>query len=246
MFKELNKDNLKGVPLYVQIRERIREKIRKNELTIGSFLPAETELAEMFNVSRMTVRSAIDDLVTEGLLIRKQGTGTLIASKRAVRDYSRLTGFHEDMKSRGMNPSSKVIKKELIPASEEFADKLMIQPGSKVFHILRLRFVEDNQIIALHRLYIPQGLCPWIEEADLNKESLYELYTKNNLPVEWGRQIVEAHTAMEIEAKYLEIEVGTPILYSERISYSKNNIPLEHATAWCRADRYSMNFILKR
>jgi GntR family transcriptional regulator len=63
MFKELNKDNLKGVPLYVQIREKIREKIRKNELTIGSFLPAETELAEMFNVSRMTVRSAIDDLL---------------------------------------------------------------------------------------------------------------------------------------------------------------------------------------
>jgi len=246
MFNELNKDALKGVPLYVQIREKIREKIKRNEITVGSFLPAETELADMFKVSRMTVRSAIDDLVAEGLVIRKQGTGTLIASKRAIRDYSRLTGFHEDMKSRGMNPSSKVIMTEIVPAAEEYADKLMIQPGSNVFHILRLRYVEDNQIIALHRLYIPQALCPWVEGADLNKESLYELYSQNSLPVEWGRQIVEAHSAVEMEAKFLEIEPGTPILYSERISYSKNNIPLEHATAWCRADRYSMNFILKR
>jgi DNA-binding GntR family transcriptional regulator len=91
MFKELNKDNLKGVPLYVQIREKIREKIRKNELTIGSFLPAETELAEMFSQPETVLVQLT--ICYEGLLIRKQGNGTLIASKRAVRDYSRLTVF---------------------------------------------------------------------------------------------------------------------------------------------------------
>jgi GntR family transcriptional regulator len=246
VFNELNKSDLKGVPLYVQISEKIREKIKKNDLEVGAFLPAETELAEMFSVSRMTVRSAIDDLVLEGLLIRKQGTGTIVASKRVERDYSRLTGFYEDMKARGMNPSSKLLKIEEESASEYYAEKLMVPVGSPLFHVLRMRYVENNDIVALHSLHISQHLCPWIADANLSRDSLYELYNKNDVPVEWGKQLVEARSASSEIAEYLDIEVGAPILYTERVSYTKNNVPLEHAVGWCRADRYTMNLSLRR
>ena len=246
MFDELNKDAAKGVPLYVQIREEIRKKIENNELTIGSFLPAETDLAAMFRVSRMTVRNAIDDLVQEGLVIRKHGTGTIIASKKTERDYSRLTSFYEDMKARGLNPTSKVLKKEIIPASDKLASKLQIHPGDMIFHILRLRFVEKNKIITLHELHIPQALCPWLKDADLGNSSLYAFYEANNVAVKWGRQIVEASIAPKKIADYLDIEPNEPILFTKTILYTGNNIPLEYTVGWNRSDRYALNLILKR
>ncbi len=246
MFNEVKIEDLKGVPIYVHIREGIREKINNGEFHIGAFIPTENDLSNMFGVSRMTVRRAIDDLVHEGILIRKQGSGTMVASTKVVRDYSRLTSFFEDAKSRGMNPKSKLLTKDLIPASKEIAKKLMIDPGVALFHLVRLRMVEDKTIIALHDLYIPQLICPWIEHADLNNESLYHLYDSHGVSVSWGRQLVEARPARPEQAELLKVEPGSPLLYSERVSYTKNNLPIEFVIAVSPGDRFSMNFVLHR
>ncbi|HOJ01475.1 MAG TPA: GntR family transcriptional regulator [Anaerolineaceae bacterium] len=246
MFPEIDNIPLKGVPRYVQIREDIRRKIEKREIKVGTQLPSEADLAEMFGVSRMTVRRAIEDLVMDGLLIRKQGTGTIVSSRKVVRDYTKLTSFHEDAQSRGMHPISRVLKFEVILPPADYVEKLMIKETDKVFHIIRLRMVDDNQIIALHETFIPQPLCPWIENANLENESLYELYKKHGLAIEWGKQIVEARSVTEEQAQCLQISMGSPVLFSERISYTVNNVPVEVVAGVCPGDRFSINLILRR
>ncbi len=246
MFNDIKNIQIKGVPLYVQIRETLRQKIENKDIKVGMHLPAEADLAGMFGVSRMTVRRAIEDLVTDGLLIRKHGTGTIVSSRKVVRDYTKLTSFHEDAHQRGMNPLSQVLAFEVITAPVECVEKLMIKETDKVFHIIRLRSVDADQLIALHDLYIPQALCPWLDGVDLENESLYELYENHGLTIEWGKQIVEAHCATEEQARILKIEPGSPVLYSERISYTSNNIPVERVIAVSPGERFSLNLVLRR
>ena len=246
MFLKIDDRHSKGIPLYVQIRETIRKKISDHEIAIGTRLPAETNLAESFGVSRMTVRQAINGLVSDGLLIRKHGTGTIVCSRKIIRDYTRLTGFHEDALSLGRTPTSRVLKFEIIHPPEIFRQKLMLKKTEKVFHALRLRCIDNNQIYAFHELYVPQSVCPWFGDVDLENDSLYNLYKEHELAIEWGRQTIEARSATEEQAQYLQIPVASPILWYERTSYTDNNIPVETGEGISPGDRFSINLILKR
>jgi GntR family transcriptional regulator len=238
-------DRENGIPLYIQIRESLRERFREGEYEVGALLPSEEALAREYGVSRMTLRHALDDLVKEGLIIRKHGVGTVVSSTRVVRDYSRLTSFFRDARQRGLEPHSRVDLLETIPADDLVAGELMIEPGEEVFHILRRRFLEE-EIIALHELFIPAALCPWIPEADLETGSLYDLYDQHDLRIEWGKQIVEARAADPEAAEKLEIEPGSPVLYSKRISLTKNNLPVERVIAVSPGDRFSLNLVMRR
>lgn len=237
---------VKGVPLYVQIRESFRLRIQSGELEVGSQLPSEETLAKDYGVSRMTLRRAMNDLVEEGLIVRKHGEGTLVFSAKVTRDYATLTSFYEDAQSRGLKPSSRVVKKKIIKADSEIAKNLMINEGEPVFNIIRLRLVEDNMVMAVHDLYIPVSLCPWIEDTNLEQASLYDLYDRHGLPIAWGSQIVEARSATEEQAKYLNIESDSPVLYSERVSYTSKNLPVERVVAVSPGDRFSIKLVMRR
>lgn len=239
-------DKINGIPLYVQIRESIRERVKEGEFEVGSLLPSEESLAKEYGVSRMTLRHALDDLLTDGIIIRKHGVGTIISSSKVVRDYSQLTSFFEDAQKRGLKPRSEVSLLEKIPANKKVASDLMIEPGNEVFHIFRKRLVEDNQIVAMHELFIPVQLCPWIEDTRLEGESLYDLYDRHGLTIEWGKQLVEARNASPKEARELDIDPGAAILYSERISFTKNNLPVERVIAFSPGDRFSLNLVMRR
>lgn len=246
MFSNSQFQSIKGVPLYVQIRENIRNRITGGELSVGTLLPSEDELASEFGVSRMTLRRAIDDLVAERLLIRKQGMGTMVASQKVVRDYTRLTGFYEDAINKDQKPSSKVLEFKTIEADEELAEKLMLKPGEKVFFIKRLRILGGNNPAALHTLYIPQSRCTWLPKEDLDSQSLMALYESHGLEIDWGKQLVEAREATPEQAEIFGIKEGAPVLYFERITYTKENIPIEKIIAVSPAGLVSINLILKR
>lgn len=243
---ETKLEKINGIPLYVQIRESIRERVRKGEFEVGSLLPSEEALAKEYGVSRMTLRHALNDLLTDGFIIRKHGVGTIISSSKVMRDYSQLTSFFEDAKKRGLKPRSRVDLIEKIPANQLIASELMIELGAEVFHIFRKRLVEDNQVVALHELFIPVQLCPWIAEVNLEGGSLYQLYAEHGLSIEWGKQLVEARCASEKIAQKLGIEPGAPILYSERISFTNNNLPVERVIAVSPGDRFSLNLVMRR
>ncbi len=241
-----NIGKVKGVPLYVQIRESIRSRIDTGELKAGGYLPSEETLAKDFGVSRMTLRRAMDDLVQEGLIVRKHGDGTLVSSTKVMRDCTTLTSFFEDARARGLKPYSRVVLKEIIKADCEVAKKLMIDEEDDVFHIIRLRLVEDEKVMALHELNIPVSLCPWIEDVNLEQASLYDLYENHGLSIEWGSQIVEARSATAQQAKYLDIPINIPLLCSERISYTSTNIPVERVVSVSPGDRFSIRLVLSR
>jgi len=235
----------KGVPYYVQIRETLRNKVSKGAYLVGEKLPPEVELSKEFGVSRMTVRRAIEELVQEGILLRKWGEGTFVSSNKVVRDYSKLTAFHEDASNRGLKPFSKIISTEIINADQKIADILKIKTGEKLFHALRLRLTESLGIVALHELFIPLLLCPWIESADLENASLYSLYEMHNVKIEWGTQIVEARLPTKRQAVLLDVSMNTPVLFSDRTSFTKNNIPVERVIAVSPGNKFSLHLVLK-
>ncbi|MFC6600901.1 GntR family transcriptional regulator [Ectobacillus funiculus] len=113
--------------MYYQLEEQIKKQIESGELQPGDMLPSEREYAELINVSRMTVRQAMNNLVDGGYLYRQKGRGTFVAEKKVEQELGSLTSFTEDMKARGLVPSSKLLSFEIIPAPEKIANQLQIK-----------------------------------------------------------------------------------------------------------------------
>src|SRR5215471_6136578 len=134
------------VPRYHQLKEILREKIRAGELKPGDLIPSERELSETYGISRMTARQAITELVNEGVFYREQGKGTFVTRNKITQQLMRLTGFTEDIRSRGQLPSTKVLVAEMRPASEVVAEKLRISMGQLVFCIQRLRLADGEPL----------------------------------------------------------------------------------------------------
>src|SRR5215467_13995952 len=126
------------LPRYYQLKEIMRERVQSNEWKPGEHIPSERELSETYGISRMTTRQAITDLVNEGVFYREQGKGTFVTKHKITQQLLRLTGFTEDIRARGQQPSTKVLAAEMRPASEVIAEKLRVNSGQLVFCIQRL------------------------------------------------------------------------------------------------------------
>lgn len=248
VIKQLSKVNTikhKGKPLYLQIRETLQELIVDGRIAVGEQLPSEDDLAQFFGVSRMTVRHALGDLVGNGIIRRVHGTGTIVASRKIVRNYNRLNSFFEDAQRYGLNPSSQLLERESIPATSQVAKALDIEVGTQVVHLTRLRY-SNQRIIAINEVYTPEHLCPWLMEENVDTQSLYYLYERNGFKLEWGHQLIEARAASAEQARILEIDPGSPVLYLERTTFASNDLPIEWTQAYSAPDRYSIEMILKR
>src|SRR5512146_3296461 len=141
-----------GVPVYIQIRESLRAEITRGDLKRGEQLPSENELAIKYNVSRMTIRESIEDLVNEGLLYRRHGVGTFVAFPHLQRDHTRLTSFFDKAEHEGVKVQAKLLKLEVIPAKPRVAEALDIPAGSHVIRVKTLRFV-NNAPVTVHDAY---------------------------------------------------------------------------------------------
>ncbi|HEX7974847.1 MAG TPA: GntR family transcriptional regulator, partial [Anaerolineales bacterium] len=163
-------DKNSSEPLYSQLYARLMEKIEKGELKAGDRVPAERELAESLNVSRITARQAIDALVKSGLVYREQGRGTFVAEPR-MRGVMGFSSFSQDVESRGLHPSSSVLSQELTRVDEKLQKTLKLGPEDLAIHIVRVRKADDTPV-ALQSTYIPYSLCPGLENEDFSSASL--------------------------------------------------------------------------
>lgn len=238
-------DQISGIPIYVQIRERILAQIQNNEIGMGDKLPTEEEMAHDLGVSRMTVRRAIEDLVDEGLLQRKRGIGTFVVAKKMTRHYTDLTSFYEEAMEQGLQPSSVVLSLKIIPATPEIAGYLNIKPGALVHQVKRLRLL-NKEPIALHIAHIPCHLIDTLDKGELESQSLYHIYNAHRLPAQWAKQRIEAHIANEELAEYLDLEVGAPILYSARTTYTIDDAPVEWVQGYSSGAGYAVEFTMTR
>lgn len=226
------------VPLYYQLKEIIREDIERGRLSPGRSIPSERELVDRYNISRMTVRQAISELVVEGYLYRQRGKGTFVAEPKIKQKLLRLRGFSQDMLERGFKTRSEVLEKKQISAGHRLAQALQMKPSEKVYRIKRLRLV-NGKPMALETAHLPARLCPELLEENLSKASLFGLLEKKyELKLENSRQALEPALASQEEAKLLGIKKGWPVLVMEGTTFLDNGKPIEYVRGIYRSDRY--------
>lgn len=238
-------DKNSPIPIYHQLEENIKSIIESGDLKAGDIIPSEREYAEKYQISRMTVRQAISNLVNERLLYRVKGRGTFVTDQKFEQDLQGLTSFTEDMKARGMKTSNQLLNFEIIPANKSLAKELGIKEHGPVYEIKRVRLA-DNIPMALERTYISANLVKGLTE-DVVQDSLYK-YIENtlHLKIAGGFQLIEAATANEEEAEYLQIPETSPVLLMKRTTQFDDDTVFEVVKSSYRADRYKFMIDLKR
>jgi GntR family transcriptional regulator len=226
------------IPYYIQLVNILKENIHLEVWKPGDQIPGEQDLCELYGVSRTVVRQALLELELEGLINRRKGKGTFISLPKISEGLvQKLTGFYQDMVERGLNPVTRVLHQDVIPASEKVARFLDINPGDQVIDILRLRFINDEPI-QMVTTYVPFEMCPALATVDLTNRSLYKfLETECGIFIAKGQRYVEAVLANETEAELLGIERGAPLLMLDSISFSDGDRPIEYYHALHRGDR---------
>ncbi|TYR79745.1 phosphonate metabolism transcriptional regulator PhnF [Priestia megaterium] len=238
-------DKSSPLPIYFQIEEQLKKQIDNGELQPHDALPSEREYAEQFQISRMTVRQAINNLVNDGYLYRQKGRGTFVAEKKLEQQLVGLTSFTEDMKARGMEPSSKLLSFEIIPASEKIATQLQIDTYAPVYEIKRIRLA-DNVPMALETVYMSANLIKGLTEEIIN-QSLYQyIENQSGLKIGQATQTFESSIASDAETVHLKIPKRSPILLIQRNTYLENGTPLEVVRSLYRADRYKFTITMAR
>jgi len=238
-------DKNSPLPIYFQIEEQIKRKIENGEFQAHDALPSEREYAEQFEISRMTVRQAINNLVNDGYLYRQKGRGTFVADKKLEQQLNGLTSFTEDMKARGLNPSSKLLSFEIIPADKKIASELHISLYAPVYEIKRIRLADDVPM-ALETVYMSANLIKGLTEEIINL-SLYQ-YVENyvKLKIDYATQTLESSIASELEVTHLAIPEHSPILFIQRHTFLIDGTPLEYVKSAYRADRYKFSIKISR
>jgi len=234
-----------GVAVYVQIRESLRAEITKGLLKRGEQLPSENELASKYNVSRMTIRESIEDLVDEGLLYRRHGVGTFVAYPHLQRDHTRLTSFFDKAENEGIQVRATLLSLEVIPAISKVAQALDIPAGSRVIRVKTLRYA-DNVPITVHDAHVPHEPFAAIANENLEVQHLWTLFEKYGYRVKRAIQRLEAREASKEIAHLLKIKEGAPVLFKERTVYADDGTPVEFTYCYNRGDMYSLTVALER
>lgn len=231
-----------GVPLYVQVREKLRSEY--SQLEPNTAIPTELELMQRFGVSRITLRKAVDDLVVDGLLERHQGRGTFTSVPKLTHELNAITSWTEQLRALGYNPRTANRTCSEIDPPRRVAHALNLSGAEKVVMLRRTRLVGDEPL-SLMTNYIPSRLVPDIAKEAESAESLYELLERRyHLVPDRATDTVETRAATADEADTLNVEPWSPILVMTRLSFLKDGSPLELAFAISRGDRYQYRVTL--
>ncbi|WP_226535504.1 GntR family transcriptional regulator [Fictibacillus halophilus] len=237
-------DKTSPLPLYFQIEEAIKQKIDKGEWESGSMISSEREFAENYEVSRMTVRQAINNLVNDGYLTRRKGKGTFVSGKKIEQKLLGLTSFTEDMKARGYKPASKLVSFQTVEANHKLAKALDISQNEEIYEIKRVRLANEIPM-AIETTYVPVQLIQ-LSEIHIKEGSLYSQVENAGFHIDYANQSLEASIAREAESEILEITKGAPVLLIQRQTYLTTGKPLEVVHSVYRGDRYKFMIDMKR
>lgn len=233
-------DKRSPIPLYFQLKTLLLERIQAGELKPNDQLPPESEIAAAYDVSKATVRQALGELVSAGLVLRVQGRGTFVAEPRVEQGPRELTSFTLEMSKRGHAASSRVLDKSVVAADDELAERLNVPAASPLFRLERLRLA-DGEPMGLQTAFVPLELVDGILEQDFTGKSLYGV-----LQTHYGlapAQAIERHFAVVVNARQaalLGIAAGSPALAAERVALLPGGRPLEFTRSVMRGDRYSI------
>lgn len=228
------------LPLYAQLKEDIIASIARGDLAPGDQLPSQRELCEQYEMSHMTVRRAINELLGEGVIYAIPGKGSYVAEQKQVAEAGPLIGFTEDMARRGMTASSRILTAEIVGASTVLGQVLDVELGTPLVHLRRLRLA-DREPMAIQTSYLPHTLCPGLLQHDLEQGSLFEvLRSVYELRLVESAVAVEAALANEEQADLLGLKLPTALLITEQLTYLDTGQAIEFVRSAYRGDRYLM------
>ena len=234
-------DHTSPVPLYHQAAQALERAIEDGRLPRGGKLDGEMDLAEQLGISRPTMRAALKQLVDKGLLIRRRGIGTVIATKPVTRAVA-LTSLYDDLKESGREPTTRVLDIGETISPPEVCKQLGIGPAASVLRFERLR-VAGNDPIALMHNYVPVDLLE-IGKEDLELTGLYDLFRRSGIAPHVATQRVGARKAGDEEAELLEIEPGDPVLTMTRTAYDTGGRAIEYGSHSYPAGSYWLEMML--
>lgn len=226
-------------PLYARVEAALANDIADGILAPGNQLPPEDGLIERFSVSRTTVRKAIENLVTRGLIEIRRGKGTFVVRPKITQELTELTGFVEDMQAIGRVPTARLINKQIVPADADVARQLAVPSGSMVMRIQRVRLA-DGVAMSFDETYLPREIGQKIVTHDLDAEPIFSLLEgKYDLPLTEAEYRLEAVTAAPEVAQALAVAPGSAVFLIERTSYTVGHRPIDYEKLHYRGDLIS-------
>lgn len=232
-------------PKHIQL-SAVLARMASEELGPGVMVPSERALMVTYGVSRATVRKAVDTLIVDGLLRRVQGKGTFVVEPR-LESRLHLASFTQDMRRRGLRPTTRLISCEAVEPPPEAAASLGMTGGGsrgKVWALTRVRCADDRPI-ALENGWYPVSLFPELDRRNLTG-SLYEIFASDyGVSIDSAEQTLWGESADRSLAQLLESEIATPLLVFRRVSHSGGQ-PVEHVVSRYRGDRYQVHMSLSR
>jgi GntR family transcriptional regulator len=230
-------------PKQSEARERVLDLIA--QLAVGDAIPSERQLSADLGVSRLTVRAALDDLVREGFLVRKRGSGTFVSEPKIAQELT-MTSFTEDMQHRGMVPASRTLDLRTAPAGPWLGRVLHVSPSEPLVIVKRLRLA-DHETMAIETLHVRESLVPGLSADDLEGHSFYELLSERyGLDIVGGLQTIEPTVTNEEESDVLGVPLHSPAFLFERTTRSSAGEIVEYVRSIYRGDRYRLVTELSR
>ncbi len=214
-----------SVPIYYKIYEEIKNDITNKKYVVGKPIPSERELMRIFNVSRTTIRQALQKLQSNNLIYKVQGKGNIVSSKLINQNLNSFYSFHKMILDLGKTPTSKLVSCELVEAGDKFSEIFSISKSSKIYHIKRLRLI-DGEPAMLENTFIPEYRFKNFDYNKLNKIPMYEIF-KN----EYGIKFTNAKETfkpvlanLKEDIKYLEINKKDIVMQIIREAFEMNKI----------------------
>ena len=225
------------VPLHHQVYLDLVSALDSNEWEPGDRLPVERELAARYGCSLITVRRALSELAREQRIERTRGRGTFVLHPRLDLNFGGNRSFTDEMQTRGLDPTTRLIAARPESAGEAVAAGLELEPGSPTLYVERLRLAGGEPLL-LEQVHLPAERFPGLLASDLERNSLYDLIVERySTPIVRAREALEPVLLRTREARLLDQAPGRPALLVEGVAYAADGRPIEFARSYVRGDR---------
>ena len=232
--------------LYDQIKDDLLSKIKDGTYPEGQTIPSELELAEMYGVSRPTIRQALQILVSDGYLEKRRRRGTVVTKPKVSQSFTMsISSFEDAMRLAGRLPKTKVLVFKRERANAEVEKRLELTRGQDVFKLVRLRYADDLPNVFVES-YIPCALYPGLDSFDFNESSLYAAMDACGNPVMTARRRLEVIKADGAAAALLDVEAGDPLLLFHTVARDASGTAVEYSVATYRGESNSFELNVSR
>jgi len=223
-------------PLYKQLMLKLRNDITAGVYPAGERIPGEQALCAHYGVSRVTVRKALEEIVQEGLLVRRQGKGTFVAQEKIKRDLGLVTSFSDACAQIGQTAETRLIERRRETATRDDQNKLGVEQGSEVLCVCRLRLSDGNPVMVEYNRF--SASLSFLENEPLTG-SLYQLLSDHGLVPSRAVHDISLRCAAGQVSRLLDTKPGDALLLLEQVVYDQQNRPLHLSSQWIRGDRFT-------